>query len=290
MEIQISYRREILTWMVISVEFVLLNILELILYLLFGQPDLKSGLVVWDFSYILAITLNPPLVQTRMVRSDQIVTRVLQTTLWMASFFFVIIKLLGHPLPGLIGTITSITALFFVLVSSRLLCRVVIKKIRKKGRNTSTVVFVGAGVNHSALYRCMTNDISTGYRVLGYFEDTPSEHFAGKIPLLGKIDDVTQWLEENKVDMLFCNLPSWRASQILEIIDYCENHLIHFYSVPNVRNYIRHRMQVEFMDDIPVLSLRYEPLRLPSARVAKRIFDVIFSAFTSVHLNPLTFA
>lgn len=277
MEVQISYRREILAWFVIFIEFILINLYGVILCLIFKRPYLQIELAVWSFSYIIAITLDPPLVQTRMVRSDQIVTKVLKTTFWMAIFFFVMISLLGHRVPRFDIMFILVAGLFLVILTSRLISRSFIKKQRKKGRNTCSVVFVGAGVNHNALYKCMTNDISTGYRVQGYFEDKPSDHFKEKIPLLGNIEDVTQWLEKHKVDMLFCNLPSWRATQILDIMDYCENHLIHFYSVPNVRNYVSHSMQVEFMDDIPLLTLRYEPLRLPTSRLMKRLFDVIFS-------------
>lgn len=77
--------------------------------------------------------------------------------------------------------------------------------------------------------------------------------------------------------MLFCNLPQEQSDDIRKIMDYCENHLIHFYSVPNVRNYVHRAMAVEFVDDIPVLSVRYEPLRTPLNRVLKRTFDLVFS-------------
>lgn len=274
---QVSYRKEIFTLMVIAIEFVLLNLLELLLHLIFNQPHIKSGLIIWDISYIIAIAFDPPLVQSRVVRSDQIATRVLKTTFYMSMSFLVLITVLGYHVLGIKLIILTSVKIFFVLFISRTVCRKIIKRMRSKGRNTRSLVFVGAGINHRALYKCMTNDISTGYRVLGYFDDTPSKHFEGLIPMLGNVEDTTKWLSNRKVDMLFCNLPSWRANQILEIIDYCENHLIHFYSVPNVHNYVSHSMQVEFLDDIPVLTLRYEPLRHPSARLAKRIFDIAFS-------------
>lgn len=70
---QVSYRKEIFTLMgVIAIEFVLLNLLELLLHLIFNQPHIKSGLIIWDISYIIAIAFDPPLVQSRVVRSDQI--------------------------------------------------------------------------------------------------------------------------------------------------------------------------------------------------------------------------
>lgn len=263
--------------MVIAFEFILLNILKVATFFVFGQQDIKSELLLWDISYIIAISLYPPLVQSRMVRSDQIMSRVFKTTFWMSLFFYVMKSMLGYHIMDFYKVAIVICTLFLTIFASRMVCRYFIKRMRSRGRNTRSLVFVGAGKNHDALYKSMTNDISTGYRVQGYFEDTPSKIFEDRIPLLGTIEDTTKWLETHKVDMLFCNLPSWRANQILEIIDYCENHLIHFYSVPNVRNYVSHSMQVEFLDDTPVLSLRYEPLRHPSARLTKRTFDIVFS-------------
>lgn len=274
---QVSYRRELLTWMVIAVEFTLLNTTELLWHLLFNQSGIKSGLIIWTISYIIAISIDPPLVQSRVVRSDQIATKVLKTTFLMSLSFLVLMSLLELHVLGVKAIILTMFKIFFVVFLSRTICRKIIKKLRSNGRNTRSIIFVGAGLNHSVLYKYMANDISTGYRVIGYFDDTPSQHFEGLIPMLGNIEDTTKWLQDRKVDMLFCNLPSWRSSQILEIIDYCENHLIHFYSVPNVHNYVSHSMQVEFLDDIPVLTLRPEPLRHPTARLAKRIFDVVFS-------------
>ena len=60
-------------------------------------------------------------------------------------------------------------------------------------------------------------------------------------------------------------------------MNYCENHLIRFYSVPNVRNYVHRAMKVEYVDDVPVLTLRSEPLLNPFNRIIKRLFDVIVS-------------
>ena len=60
-------------------------------------------------------------------------------------------------------------------------------------------------------------------------------------------------------------------------MNYCENHLIRFYSVPNVRNYVHRAMKVEYVDDVPVLTLRSEPLLNPFNRIIKRTFDVVVS-------------
>ena len=112
---QVSYRKEIFTLMVIAIEFVLLNLLELLLHLIFNQPHIKSGLIIWDISYIIAIAFDPPLVQSRVVRSDQIATRVLKTTFYMSMSFLVLITVLGYHVLGIKLIILTSVKIFFVL-------------------------------------------------------------------------------------------------------------------------------------------------------------------------------
>lgn len=64
---------------------------------------------------------------------------------------------------------------------------------------------------------------------------------------------------------------------IVPIINYCENHLVQFYSVPNVRNYLRHRMHLGAIGNVPILSLRNEPLNQTENKIMKRTFDIVFS-------------
>ena len=139
-------------------------------------------------------------------------------------------------------------------------------------------VFVGAGHNLAYLYQCLMSDLANGYRVLGYFEDVDSKHLPKEVVRIGQINEVIDWLENNQVDKLFCNLPDSRSVEIIAIINYCESHLIHFYSVPNVRNYVHRAMEVEMMDNMPVLKLRREPLNSPYNQIVKRFLDILISS------------
>ena len=38
---------------------------------------------------------------------------------------------------------------------------------------------------------------------------------------------------------------------IIPIINFCENHLVHFYSVPNVHNYLQNRMYFNMLGSVP---------------------------------------
>jgi putative colanic acid biosynthesis UDP-glucose lipid carrier transferase len=77
------------------------------------------------------------------------------------------------------------------------------------------------------------------------------------------------------------------ADFIRSIISYCENNLVHFYSVPNVRNYLHHRMTFHMLGTVPYLSLRPEPLRYPFNRFIKRLFDIVVSGVFLCTLFPI---
>lgn len=109
------------------------------------------------------------------------------------------------------------------------------------------VVLVGSHENMQELYHSMADDLTSGYRVIGYFEDSPSRCYPDGVTYLGQPKEVISYLEQNagKIAQLYCSLPSIRSAEIVPIINYCENHLVRFFSVPNVRNYLKRRMYFE---------------------------------------------
>lgn len=62
-----------------------------------------------------------------------------------------------------------------------------------------------------------------------------------------------------------------------------------FFSVPNVRNYLKRRMYFELLGNVPVLSIRREPLELRENRILKRIFDIVFSLLFLTTLFPFIY-
>lgn len=233
--------------------------------------------LLWNTCYTLSVLVFRPFAQKRTIRVDQIASRIARTTLLMQTVFLLfVITIRGNQVNYLHVLMVVITCYLFMFVG-RWCCRIFLRSKRRIGRNSSRVVYVGAGHNLAYLYQCMGTDLSTGYRVLGYFEDQPSRHLPEELPRLGTISQVIEWLEHNHVDQLYCNLPSSRSEEIVAIINYCENHFIRFCSVPNVRNYVHRAMQIDFVDEMPVLTLRKEPLSYGYNRFVKRLFDIVVS-------------
>lgn len=227
--------------------------------------------------YLVVILTIKPFAQEQFVRVEQMFGRALKSSLMYFSLLAIFHIVDKDDVITPWHFFLEFLIFFIVLFYGRFLARELLKKLRASGMNTKHVVFVGAGHNLAYLYRIMMGEISTGYRVVGYFDDKDSYRLPKNITRLGMVSDVVAWLAENRVDQIYCNLPSSRSNEIVQIINYCEKHFVRFYSVPNVRNYVHRHMVVTMMDDMPVLTIRQEPLSKTHNRIIKRIFDIVVS-------------
>lgn len=279
-------------------DLILLNLLLWGFELFFGNRfwcdncgSILQGMALITLCYLLCNMHSGVILHRSVVRPEQIMIRVLRN---MVPFVLLSICLLllfhfEFSYSRLFGLFYII--LILVIVSYRLAFRYFLELYRKQGGNVRKVILIGSHENMQELYHAMTDDPTSGYRVLGYFEDFPSDRYPSDVLYLGYPQEVNNFLEQNvgRVDQLYCSLPSARSAEIVPIINYCENHLVRFFSVPNVRNYLKRRMHFEMLGNVPVLSIRREPLELLENRVIKRTFDIVCSTLFLCTVFPFIY-
>lgn len=289
---------KVLKYSVLLGDIILMNLLLWGFDLFFGKHfwyeecgSIFHGMALITLCYLLCNMHSGVILHRSVVRSEQIMFRVLRN---MVPFILLSVSLLllfhfEFSYSRLFGVFYIV--LIVVIISYRLTFRHFLVLYREKGGNVRKVVLVGSHENMQELYHAMTDDSTSDYRVLGYFEDSPSERYPESVPYLGQPMKVIEYLESNagKIDQLYCSLPSARSSEIVPLINYCENHLVRFFSVPNVRNYLKRRMYFEMLGNVPVLSIRREPLELLENRIVKRSFDIICSILFLFTLFPVIY-
>ena len=289
---------KVLKSLVLLGDLVLLNLLLWGFNLLLGTRfwcihcgSIFQGMTLVTLCYLLCNMHSGVILHRPVVRSEQIMIRVLRN---MVPFVFLSVCTLlvfqFHFSHSRYFGLFYVT-LIIVIISYRLISRHFLELYRKKGGNVRKVVLVGSHENMQELYHAMTDDPTSGYRVLGYFEDFPSDRYPQNIPYLGQPTAVTDFLGKHagEIDQLYCSLPSVRSAEIVPIINYCENHLVRFFSVPNVRNYLKRKMHFELLGSVPVLSIRQEPLELLENRIIKRAFDIVCSGLFLCTVFPFVY-
>ncbi len=177
--------------------------------------------------------------------------------------------------------------LVFVLPGWWIFARKVLKMYRSKGYNFKRVIIIGSGRSGKLLESELLSDTGYGYKLMGIFDD--NEELRKTHPLYrGTTADVEDFAVLNNIDEIYCALPTNAEEKVLSLMHFAEMHAIHFYIIPGTTPYLHRRLHFDRIGDVPILSIRQEPLERPINEAIKRGFDIVFSSIVLL-FSPLLF-
>lgn len=183
-----------------------------------------------------------------------------------------------------------LAAFAIVLILTRWLERNVLRWFRSIGRNRSAVVFVGHDRALLDVYEDLSNDPATGYQVLGYYADEEIAGAPEKLKWLGSLNDLSENIRTNAPQTqpheCFCCLSHDYSDFIVQLMRYCDRHIIHFYYIPRKFGDFHLHMQPEQLGRTYVFSNLTMPLLDPTNRFIKRAFDIAFSGCVCLCILP----
>lgn len=229
-------------------------------------------------AYMAGVAIRPISFYYRSDRRGSIGSNVFVAVTVMALLFWTLMLIYRHMYPFQTHRILLFFAAVYVALATwRIICRHVIRRLRTLGHNAHKVVFVGNTDTVLELYNEMRHPFY-GYHVMGYFSDDPLPNEPAELRRLGVVGDVVAFLgEQPDVQQLYCSLPAVRSVEIRRIIDACESCCVRFFIIPQMRTFLKRKMQLEVLGSVPVLYIREDPLSMLTNRVIKRAFDIVVS-------------
>lgn len=310
---QYSSGNDIIRVIVILGDFVLLSILIMAFYYLLPQDmlpvyfksSIKEVLLVSNFSMLIAQYFFHTIIHFRKIRLNVIFLRVLKLTFAQAIIMFVALRIISDGGGLFQFMLIFIPALYATLLIARLTERNVLKFYRKRGGNTRSVVFVGSDPANLMLYKDLIAEPTTGYIVKGYFSNDVIEDCPDEFVKLGSIDDLNKTIESDNhnilvkkvlqkddsfrldlIDEFFCCLSHDESEEIIRIMRFCDNNIIHFHYVPRMYGNFRLHLKPERFGDMSLYTNLREPLTYMSNKIVKRLFDIVFSLIACILLLP----
>jgi putative colanic acid biosynthesis UDP-glucose lipid carrier transferase len=104
------------------------------------------------------------------------------------------------------------------------------------------------------------------------------------LPIIGDIDECVSYAVKNNINEIYSTISPERNSSIYEMAHIAEKSLIRFRFVPDFKLYVNRKTHMEYLEELPILSLRSEPLEDVTNSVKKRFFDIVFSLLVIVFL------
>ena len=172
--------------------------------------------------------------------------------------------------------------LFGLIMFWRYLSIKLIKLYRKSGYNYRRVVIVGGGDVAKQLNDYFNSDDVLGVRLLGVFSDSHVSFEIKDSVKTGVLDNLEQFALKHDIDEIFYTMPLTYTKKIKGLVNFCDKYMIRFKVVPDFRGFIFKRVNIDFFNDVPVITLREEPLTDFINRFTKRVFDLVVSLLTIV--------
>ncbi len=176
-----------------------------------------------------------------------------------------------------------------VLFAGRLLLNFRVRKWARNGTMERRAVIVGGGKPAEKLIRAMESEPDNDIRLCGIFDDRDDERSPPVVagyPKLGNVEELVEFTRRARITMLIVSLPLDAEDRVLRMLKKlwvlpvdirlsAHSHRLRF----RPRSY-------SYVGKVPMLDIFDRPIRDWDS-VAKRLFDIVFSAMGIVALSPI---
>jgi exopolysaccharide biosynthesis polyprenyl glycosylphosphotransferase len=192
------------------------------------------------------------------------------------------------PFSRLTITLAAGFILFLVIIERWLLFRLEIH-LARHGNNHKRILIIGTDLVAAHLKRGLESDPRLRSRVTGFIETGSAPTVPEISPDLihGQLAQLDAILDTHPADQIILSDSTIGHQRILEIILAAERNMITFNMVPDIFRIMTGSMDMQTVDDIPLLGVSRWPLDTFWHQMLKRAEDVFGSLCGLIFLSPL---
>jgi putative colanic acid biosynthesis UDP-glucose lipid carrier transferase len=127
-------------------------------------------------------------------------------------------------------------------------------------------------------------DVKSNLQFEGFFEEYSKVHELSYYPVIGNLEDCVPYAKSNNIQEIYSTLSPEQFPYLYTLAHEAEKHFIRFRFVPDFRMFVNRQIYVDYFNNIPIISLRSEPLDDIANRIRKRIFDIVVSSLVTIFI------
>jgi putative colanic acid biosynthesis UDP-glucose lipid carrier transferase len=124
------------------------------------------------------------------------------------------------------------------------------------------------------------DDINT--EIVGFCEEVENVHELTNYPIIDSVNNSIQASRQYQVNEIYSTIAPEQNTGIYGLMLEADNACIHFRLIPDLSHFVKRNYYINYLKDIPVLSLRQEPLNEMTNRIRKRFFDIVVSLLVTI--------
>lgn len=275
--------RKSLKAILVLMDLTAINLAWLITYLYFSTTELnEAGNLFYSFAFFvnllwIIISLALGLYSEQAIHAFDLFS---QKTAQVYFLWLVLIAMIIAYVSG-IETMTEQMIYFslfaFLGISANRFFHLGIKKYLSLQHDmVNRVLILGYNETAKKLAKYLEED-GLNTQVMGFVENEENMHELTTYPVYANIDNAVNVAKQLNVHEIFSTITPEQNNIIYRLISDSEDQCMRFKVVPSLSSHVNRSVVVDFIKDLPVLSMRSDPLEDVGNRMKKRIFDVIIS-------------
>jgi len=154
---------------------------------------------------------------------------------------------------------------------------------RKRNQLTNKVLIIGYNETAKRLENYFEEEGFNAH-LLGFVEDEKNVTELTRHPIISDIKNTIQTAIDMDVQEIFSTITPEQNKEIYNLMNKAESECIRFKIVPDLSIFINKPVIINYVRDLPVLSLRSEPLDDVGNRFKKRTLDVLVSSLVCIFI------
>jgi putative colanic acid biosynthesis UDP-glucose lipid carrier transferase len=148
--------------------------------------------------------------------------------------------------------------------------------LRKRKLYTRKILIIGYNNVAKKLVSYLEEE-DADTEIIGFCESQERVHELSTYPILGEISNTLSLSQQHQVTEIISTIAPEQNLKIYDMMREADQACIHFRLVPDLSYFIKKTVHIDYFRDIPVLSVRREPLADAGNRIQKRVFDLLIS-------------
>jgi putative colanic acid biosynthesis UDP-glucose lipid carrier transferase len=180
---------------------------------------------------------------------------------------------------------------FIVLAAFRILLRIALRGIRRRGLNLRHVVVIGAGDLGRDIARRLKGAQWAGLNVVAFYDDSPALQggTVEGVPVRGKIDAAAAFVAREGIDQVWLALPLRAELRAKELLTQLRATTAEVRYVPDIFGFQLLNHSITEVAGLPVINLTESPM-YGANQLVKSLEDYVLAAAIVVVLSPLLLA
>ena len=145
------------------------------------------------------------------------------------------------------------------------------------------VLIIGFNETAKKLAKYLEED-GLNTKLMGFVENEENMHELTTYPVFPDIENTVNVAKQLNIHEIFSTITPEQNSIIYRLIRDAEDQCLRFKVVPSLSNHVNKHVVIDFIKDLPVLSMRADPLEDVGNRMMKRIFDVFVSGLVIIFI------